>query len=119
LLLYNFSYCFGKLFKKNENVNLLKKADVEYRKGNLKVAIDLYSTSTAKSNPKDPKIPEALFKLAQIYLNDLKISKEAINSLFMIGFVYTNELKNYDNARDYYRFRTRRICKRTGIYNRT
>jgi TolA-binding protein len=103
--------------KKND-LSLLEKADNEYRKKNFKTAIELYNLFVQK-NPKDPKSPEALFKLAQIYLNDLRMPKEAVkifekiyetypntkegmNSLFMLGFIHANELNDYKKAKIYY-----------------
>jgi len=103
---------------RKEDLTLLKKADLEYQKKNLKNAIELYNRFV-QTYPKSSKSSEALFKLAQIYLNDLRMPKEAIkffeqicenypetkeamNSLFMLGFIYANELHNYNEARRYY-----------------
>ncbi len=103
---------------KNDNLDLIKKAEDEHKKGNIKKTIELY-TEFIKSNPKSPKAPETLFKLAQIYLSELKIpakatelfnkiiedypeSKEAMKALFMLGFIYANELNDYEKAKIYY-----------------
>lgn len=101
-----------------KDLDLLEKADKEYQKKNLKTAIDFYKHFVQK-HPESSKAPEALFKLAQIYLNDLRLPKEAIgyfeqivqkypdtkeamNALFMLGFIHANETHNYDKAREYY-----------------
>lgn len=101
-----------------EDANLLEKADKEYQKKNLKTAIDIYKHFVQKY-PESSKAPEALFKLAQIYLNDLRLPKEAVgyfeqivqkypntreamNALFMLGFIYANEIHDYDKAREHY-----------------
>ncbi len=103
---------------KKDKLDLLKKAEDEYQKRDLKKAIELY-TEFVKLNPQNPKTPEVLFKLAQIYLTELKIpakateffskivedypeTKEAMNALFMLGFIYANELNNYEKAKIYY-----------------
>lgn len=103
---------------KQSELTLFQKAETEYQKKNIKEAIELYNRFV-QTYPNSPKSPEALFKLAQIYLNDLRIpkeackffeqicekypdTKEAMNSLFMLGFIWANELHDYDKARGYY-----------------
>ncbi len=103
---------------KKEEIKLLEKADAEYQKKNLKTAIELYNRFV-QTYPQNPKSSEALFKLAQIYLNDLRMPKEAVkffeqicenypetkeamNALFMLGFIYANELHDYEKAKRYY-----------------
>lgn len=103
---------------KQDELTLFKKAELEYQKKNLKGAIELYDRFV-QTHPKNSKSPEALFKLAQIYLNDLRIpkeaskfferiyknypeTKEAMQSLFMLGFIYANELHDYNKAKEYY-----------------
>ncbi len=103
---------------KQDEMTLFQKAELEYQKKNLKEAIELYNRFI-QTYPKSSKSPEALFKLAQIYLNDLRIPKEAVrffericenypdtkeamHSLFMLGFIWANELHDYNKAKEYY-----------------
>ena len=103
---------------RNSKLDPLKKAEDEHQKGNIKRAIEIY-TEFVRANPQNPRVPEVLFKLAQIYLNELKMptksteffnkivedypkSKEAMKALFMIGFIYANELNDYEKAKIYY-----------------
>ncbi len=103
---------------KKEDISLLEKADKEYQKKNLKTAIELYNNFVQKY-PQNLKSAEALFKLSQIYLSELRMPKEAIkfleqiiqnypntkeamNALFMLGFIHANEIHNYEKAKEYY-----------------
>ncbi len=103
---------------RKDDLSLLERADSEYKRKNFKTAIELYNLFVQK-HPKNLKSAEALFKLAQIYLSDLRMPKEAVkiferiyenypdtkegmNSLFMLGFVYANELNDYEKAKTYY-----------------
>ncbi|GBD93998.1 tol-pal system protein YbgF [bacterium BMS3Abin05] len=97
---------------------LYDKADTYERDEQFAKAAEVY-LSLSKRFPNSPKAPEALFKAAVMYANNLKKSNEAIQlherliktypksefapqSLFLVGFIYANDVKNYSKAKKYY-----------------
>ncbi len=104
--------------KKMSDKSLFDKADTYERDEKFNKAAEIY-LSLARRFPNSPKAPQALFKAAVMYANNLKKSDEAIRlherliktypeseyapqSLFLIGFIYANDVKNYDKAKKYY-----------------
>ncbi len=104
--------------KRLTDKQLYDKADNYERNEQFNKAADVY-LSLSKRFPNSKKAPEALFKAAVMYANNLKKSDEAIRlhehlirtypeseyapqSLFLIGFIYANDIKNYKKAEKYY-----------------
>ncbi len=104
--------------KKLSDKQLFDKADTYERDEQFNKAAEVY-LSLARRFPNSPKAPQALFKAAVMYANNLKKSDAAIRlhekliktypeseyapqSLFLIGFIYANDIKDYPKAKKYY-----------------
>jgi len=105
--------------KRLTDKQLFDKADTYERNEQFDKAAEVY-LSLSRRFPNSKKAPEALFKAAVMYANNLKKSNEAIRlherlirtypesdyapqSLFLIGFIYANDLKDYKKANKYYK----------------
>ena len=100
---------------KTTDEELMSKAVEEHKGDNIEAALLAYQEVVDKY-PKSPLAPEALYAMGTIFHDKKHDSRKSVdilrklvaefpdhatssNALFLTGFIYNNELKNYDSAK--------------------